>query len=303
MMTLEEAIEKIARQAIGGFDKVIPASELKFINLDTLLVRGAAYRMLPSAKQHIAKRFRIPLRYIQRCPGDLQAWNLNNWLEYLGDTPIFCRFRDEKIRAFFSTMYRPINNGDIVRHVMAAYPPDTRVELRLSNEMMLLDIPDYEQTFNIKGDDIAPGLNFSNSEVGLAAYTCGISYQRLAPSTRFIAAAVVSIRHATNNWLDNFMATLKNARGLPLHKHYEKIYSSQEREVKNPKSSIAYFGKQFGLHNLDIASVQHSWELEPGHTLWHIVLAFAREARGEYLSLEKAYRLQRIGGRILSYDI
>ncbi len=253
-----------------------------------------------SAKQLISKRFRVPLGYIERCPGNLQARNLNNWLAYLGHTPLFCRFKDGRIRALLSTAYKPINNSEVMARMLAAYPPETRVELRLSNEMMLLHIPDQQQSFNIKGDNITPGLNFSNSEVGLAAYSCGISYQRLPRSARFIADVAARTRHAKNNGLDNFMAILKIARSHPLSRHKEKIDMSLRRKLRNPMVSIVSFGKHFRLPNCDIRSIQRCWEEERGYTLWHVILAFARMARGEYLPVQKSYRLQMIGGRILA---
>jgi hypothetical protein len=199
-------------------------------------------------------------------------------------------------------MYKPINNTEIMARIMAAYPPETSAELRLSNEMMVLNIPDYQQAFDIKGDNIAPGINFSNSEVGLAAYSCGIFYQRLARPHGLIATDAVAVRtrHIKNNALDSFRTTLEKALRLALHNHSDKIRISLQRKVRNPKAGIVSFGKRFRLSNHDIRSVQRSWEEEPGHSLWHIIQAFARLAGGEYLAVEKAYRLQRIAGQILA---
>jgi len=301
-VALEVASKRVSHLALGGWDKTVPASQLEFLDFDSLVVEDAAYRMLPSAKRLISKRFRVPSGYLERCPGDLQARNLNDWLAHLGDTPIFCRFRDEKIRAFFSPVYKPINNTEIMARITAAYPPETSVELRLSNEMMVLNIPDYQQAFDIKGENIAPGINFSNSEVGVAAYSCGIFYQRLARPNGLIATDAVAVRtrHIKNNALDGFRTTLEKALRLALHNHSDKINISLQRKVRNPKAGIVSFGKRFHLSNHAIRSVQRSWEEEPGHSLWHIIQAFARLAGGEYLAIEKAYRLQRIAGRILA---
>lgn len=187
-------------------------------------------------------------------------------------------------------------------HIMAAYPPESRVDLRLSNEMMMLNIPDYQKAFDIKGDNIAPGVNFSNSEVGLAAYSCGIFFQGLTRPYGLIATDAVALRtrHIKNNALDGFEKTLEKARKLALHNYPEKIMLSLQRKVRNPKASIVSFGKHFRLPDHDIRAVQRSWEGEPGYTLWQIIQAFAHVAGGEYLAVEKAYRLQMIAGQILA---
>ncbi len=301
-VTLEEAYARVRRLASGNWDRTLPASQLKFLDFDSLAVEDTAYRVLPSAKRLISKRFRVPSGYLERCPSDLQAENLNNWLAHLGDTPIFCRFKDEKIRAFFSSMYRPIDNTEIITRIRAVYPPETRVYLRLSNEMMVLNIPFSQKAFAIKGDNIATGINFSNSEVGLAAFSCGIFYERLARPNRFIATDAVAIRtrHIKNNALDDFKTTLEKAYRLALLGHPGKIKTSLQSKVGNPKAGIVSFGKRFRLSSCDILSVQRSWEDEPGHTLWHVIQAFAKVAGGEYLPVEKVYRLQRIAGLILA---
>ena len=301
-VALEVASKKVSHLALGSWDRTFPASRLEFLDFDGLMVEDTAYGMLPSAKRLIAKRFRVPSGYLERCPTDLQAGNLNKWLARLGDIPIFCRFKDEKIRAFFSPVYKPIDNTEIMTRITESYPPETSVELWLSNEMMVLNIPDYRQTFDIKGDNIAPGINFVNSEVGQAAYSCGIFYQRLARPAGLIAidAVAARTRHSKNNALEGFETTLAKARRLALHNHLGKIGICLQKTLRNPRSGIVSFGKRFRLSNNDIRSIQRSWEEEPGHSLWHIIQAFARLAAGEYLAVEKAYRLQRIAGWILA---
>lgn len=301
-ITLEEASERVSHLAVGSCDRTLPASQLEFLDFDTCWVEDTACRVLPSAKRLITKRLRLPSGYLERCPRDLQAWNLNKWLARLGDTPIFCRFKNEKIRAFFSPMYKPIDNTEIMACITSAYPPETKVKFRLSDEMMMLNIPDYLQTFDIKGDNIAPGIHFSNSEVGLAAYSCGIFYEHLARPNRIIATDTVAVRtrHTRRNALDDFAVTLGKARRLAIDNHPEKIKISLQTKVRNAKGRIVSFGKQYRLSNHDIRSIQRSWEEEPGNTIWHIILAFAHAARGEYLPVEKAYRLQRIAGQILA---
>ena len=40
---------------------------------------------------------------------------------------------------------------------------------------MVLNIPDFQQRFDVNGDAMVPGSHFANSEVGLVAYSCRYS--------------------------------------------------------------------------------------------------------------------------------
>lgn len=149
--TLQRAAEIVTDFGQGNWDQTIPASRLEFTDFNSVTEKGTGnvYQMMSSAKRLISQRLRLPTDYLARCPKDLQAQNLNYWLRRLDDTPLFCRFKDDHIRAFFTRRYKPINNTEIMERVLDAFPSHTKVEFKISNEMILLNIPDLSKPFTI----------------------------------------------------------------------------------------------------------------------------------------------------------
>lgn len=301
--TLQRAEEMTSAFGQGNRDQTIPASRLEFEDFDHLTEKGSGrvYKMMSSAKRLISQRLHLPSDYLERCPRDLQAENLNYWLRTLGDTPLFCRFKDESIRAFFTRRYKPINNTEVMERVLDAFPAHTRVEFRISNEMMLLNIPDHSMAFKVFDDRMVPGCHFSNSEVGLVAYSCSVFYQRLICTNGLICADTIAVktRHIRRNALDDFQATMEAVRRLAMAQE-GKMRLSVESKVDDPSASIMTFARRFGLTRDEAQDVQNSWEKEPGDTLWSVIQAFTYAAKGSHLSAEQAYRFQRTGGMILS---
>jgi hypothetical protein len=301
--TLQRAAEMTTEFNHGNWDGMFPASRLEFEDFDHVSEKGTGnvYNMMGSAKRLISQRLRLPADYLARCPRDLQAENLNYWLRTLGDAPLFCRFKDQSIRAFFTRRYKPINNPEVMERVLDAFPPHTRVEFKISNEMLLLNIPDHSMMFKVLDERMVPGCHFSNSEVGLVAYSCSVFYQRLICTNGLISADTIAVktRHIKRNALDDFHSTMEEVRRLALAQT-DKMRISVESKVDDPRASIISFGRRFGHTGEETQEVQNAWEQEPGYTLWSVIQAFTYAAKAGHLSAEQAYRFQRTGGMILS---
>jgi hypothetical protein len=54
---------------------------MEFDSLTRMWVSGKRVDVLPSAQRLLANRLRVPFSYLNRCPADLQAQNLNFWIE------------------------------------------------------------------------------------------------------------------------------------------------------------------------------------------------------------------------------
>ena len=56
--------------------------------------------------------------------------------------------------------------------------------------------------------------------------------------------------------------------------------------------------------NLDVIEegemVKTSWKQEPGDNLWSVIQAYTTSAKVPWLDVEDAYKLEKIGGRILT---
>jgi len=300
---LQRAAEMTTEFSHGNWDRMFPASRLEFEDFDHVSEKGSGnvYKMMSLAKRLISQRLRLPADYLGRCPRDLQARNLNYWLSTLGDAPLFCRIKDQSIRAFFTRRYKPIDHTDVMERVVDAFPPHTRVEFKISNEMLLLNIPDHSMMFKVLHDRMVPGCHFSNSEVGLVAYSCSVFYQRLICTNGLISADTIAVktRHIKRNALDDFHATMEKVR-RPAMAQEGKMRLSIESKVDDPKASIMTFGRRFGHTLEEIQEVHSAWDQEPGSTLWAVIQAFTYAAKGTHLSAEQAYRFQRTGGMILS---
>jgi hypothetical protein len=300
---LREAAELVSDMSHGNWNRTFPASGLEFNNFGTLVVKesGNEYEMLPSAQRLISARLRLPQDYLMRCPPDLQAQNLNFWLRRLEGTPLFCRFNERKARAFFTPRYKPIDNVEIMAKVLDAFDPELEVELRLNNEMMVLNLPDYGRSFAVHGDPIMPGTHFGNSEVGFASYSCSVFYVRIVCTNGLIATdqMAVKMRHVKMHALDDFEGTMREVKRLALYQQ-EKIRISIESKVDDPQATIASFGKQYQLSKEEITIAQAAWEEDPKYTLWNVIQAFTWAAKNEDLPAEVAYRFQKVGGQILA---
>jgi hypothetical protein len=301
--TLQRASEITSEFSHGNWDGMFAASILEFEDFDHVAEKdtGNVYNMMGSAKRLISQRLHLPADYLERCPRDLQAQNLNYWLRTLGDAPLFCRFKDQSIRAFFTRRYKPIDNTDVMERVLDSFAPHTRVEFKISNEMMLLNIPDHSMMFKVLHDRMVPGCHFSNSEVGLVAYSCRVFYQRLICTNGLVSADTIAFktRHIKRNALDDFNATMEEVRRLAMTQE-GKMRISIESKVDDPRASIMTFGRRFGHTGEETQEVQNAWEQEPGYTLWSVIQAFTYAAKAGHLSAEQAYRFQRTGGMILS---
>jgi hypothetical protein len=301
--SLREAAQMVSELSHGNWNRTFPASGLEFKDFKTMVVKesGNEYEMLPSARRLISTRLRLPADYLLRCPRELQAQNLNYWLQRLNETPLFCRFNERKVRAFFTPRYKPIDNIEIIAKVMETFDPDLKVELRLNNEMMVLNIPDYGRSFAVHGDPIMPGTHLGNSEVGFASYACSVFYVRIVCTNGLIATdqIAVKLRHVKMHALDDFESTMREVKRLALYQQ-EKIRISIESKVDDPKATIASFGKQFQLTKDEVTIAQAAWEHDPQYTLWNVIQAFTWAAKNEDLPAEVAYRFQRVGGQVLA---
>jgi hypothetical protein len=70
--------------------------------------------------------------------------------------------------------------------------------------------------------------------------------------------------------------------------------------VHNPIQTIENFNKRFGLTLAEGEMVKASFAQEAGLTMWNVIQAYTGSARSPELTVEAAYRLERVGGQILT---
>ena len=115
--TLGNLIEQVETMSAGNFDETVSLNEIEFGSLNEMWVSGVGVEVLPQAQRLLANRLRVPFTYLERCPAELQAQNLNYWLEQERKerNTFFCRFNGEhQVRAVFTDRYTAIDNREIL---------------------------------------------------------------------------------------------------------------------------------------------------------------------------------------------
>jgi Domain of unknown function (DUF932) len=249
----------------------------------------------------MATRLGIPMQYLQRCPADVQAYNLNHWIMQERNPELLFRFDGNEVRAIFTPRYRPMDNLEILERLCRlGYKADIRVQCCLDAEFMSLSFPDSSKTFDLGGDRITPGLSICNSEVGLSSLRVAGFFLRLVCTNGLIAKTQIATayRYISRKILDDFPAVFAQISQQQLGQR-EQFKLSIESRVEDPPATLKSFSRQFVLTEKEQEAVDWGWMWEPGGTMFHIINAYTR-AMFNGLPASSAYRLQSVGGQILS---
>ena len=166
--TLGKVSDRVNEMSKHCFDKNITVADISFDNLETVNIRSNTHELKSIAQRSICYRLEIPYQYLKKCPSDIQALNMNYWIEHEKNDQLFFRFDGDSVRAIFTLKYKPVDNFEVLERLDSInYGPGTRVQCKVDHEMMVLSIPDGNKTFDINGDMITPGVSVTNSEVGL----------------------------------------------------------------------------------------------------------------------------------------
>ena len=180
---------------------------------------------MPIAQRLIANRLRIPQSYLSRCPEDLQAENLNYWIEkeHKNRETFFCRFSGSKLRGVFTERYTALDHMEILTKMLDyGFDPACEVHYSLDESLMVLKVPEYGRMFGLsEKDKIVPGISIANSEVGILALSIEAFFYRLVCSNGLIATTSVGSRfkHVSRKGLDEFPQVLSDV-----------VYQSQESQ-------------------------------------------------------------------------
>jgi hypothetical protein len=268
--TLENVINQVHQSSINHFDETVPVRDMHFDSLKQMWISGEPVVVAPTAQRLFSNRLRVPYSYLSRCPEDLQARNLNYWIEQ-------------------------------------GFSPGLKVQYSLDHGMFLLKIPEFEKAFGVNSghgplDEIIPGIVFTNSEVGLIAFSIESFFYRLVCTNGLISVAKTNgsrFKHISNRGLENFSETLSMViEGSAANQ--EGFLLSRQSHVDNPMASIETFSRRFGLSQNEAEIVKKAFVKEPGESLFHVINAFTAAAKAEGLATADVYRFEKAGGQILS---
>ena len=301
MTTLGKVFDRIDNMSKNCTDKFIPVRDISFDHLEAVNIANEPCKLKPIAQRSISNRLGIPYPYLKRCPQELQAENLNHWIEKEKNDELFFRYDGDEVRAIFTPKYKPVDNFEVLERLDSlGYDSDTQVQCHLDPDFLSLSIPDGHKTFTVNGDKITPGVSICNSEVGLSSLGISAFFLRLVCTNGMISKTEVgaSYRHVSTKILNEFPKILNNV-SLELGAQRSQFLLSAESKVDDPLSSIKSFNRQFQLGKEEQEAVEWGWPQEMGNTMFNIIQAYTRAAQFDGLSAESSYRLMKVGGDIL----
>lgn len=302
--TLEKVIDVVHQQSINHFDEVIPVQDMEFDSLTQMWISSRRVEIMPSAQRLLSNRLRVPYSYLSRCPAELQARNLNYWIEQerRQRETFFCRFNANRLRAVFTERYTAIDNMEVLTKMLEyGFDPEGEIHFSIDDEVMVLKVPEASSAFYLaEKDKIVPGISIANSEVGILALSIEAFYYRLVCSNGLISKTAVDARykHISRKVMDEFPSILRDVIGQSRHGQNSFLISAQTR-VSNPENTINTFARQFQIPQEEVQIVKRAYYQEQGATMFHIINAFTRAAQDRSLSASSAYRLEKAGGAVL----
>lgn len=303
LTTLGEVSDRVDAMNQSCHDALVDVPAISFESLETMKIGDERHTLRTVAQRSIAWRLGIPYNYLAKCPHELQAEQMNHWIKHEKREQLFIRFSGREVRAVFTVRYRPMDNFEILARLdEMGYGPDTQVQCHHDSEFMLLSIPDGKRSFKINGDKMTPGKSISNSEVGLASLSVSAFILRLVCTNGMVAKTAISAsyRHVSTKILTELPQVFeKVADGLGKQK--DRLKLSLESPVADPLATIERFNKQFALGEREKEAVAWARPQEHGETMFHVVNTYTRAAAMEGLPAESSFRLQRVGGEILTF--
>jgi len=181
------------------------------------------------------------------------------------------------------------------------FSSETEVHYSLDRDLLVLKVPDFARAFGFGGDKIVPGISIANSEVGVLAFEITAYFYRLVCSNGMIAKTAVAsrFRHVSRKALEEFPGLLRQVVYESEHSQRWFEISTQTR-LDNPLSTIGSFNRQFTLTKKEAEAVTQAWEIEQRFTMFQVIGAYTRAAHSPDLTAEESYKMERIGGLILS---
>jgi hypothetical protein len=197
--TLGNLIEQVETMSAGNFDETVSLNDIEFGSLNEMWIGGVGVEVLPQAQRLLANRLRVPFTYLERCPSDLQAENLNHWLmqERKQRETFFCRFNGQHhVRAVFTDRYTAIDNREILARIPElGFRPEQEVQYMLDDGMMVVKVPEYARSFEVAlKDNVVPGISIGNSEIGFLSLAGKPSSTSPRPFARWPIAPTASRR-------------------------------------------------------------------------------------------------------------
>ena len=302
--TFEQVISKVHEMSLNYNDDTIPVADMEFQSLNWMSIGNNVVKVLPSAQRLLANRLRVPHSYLCRCPKEMQAQNLNYWLQQQqrDRETFFCRFDGDSLRAVFTDRYTALDHTEILGRMLEyGFKPDIEVHYSLDQNLLVLKVPDFTRIFGFDGDNIVPGISIANSEVGILAFSIEAYFYRLVCSNGLISKTSVASRfkHISRKAMEEMPHILRQVI-YESEQGQRRFEISTRSRLDDPLATIGTFNRQFQITKKEAETIEQAWQFEQGQTMFHVINAYTRAAQDPILSAEEVYKLERAGGQILA---
>lgn len=338
--TLQELATEVTRQKAAKRDFVGPSTGLEMTHGeedgDLRLRVGAAgqFKINDLAHEQIADRLEIPRRYYERLRTgtgtiDLLENNVNHWFSHKPENRMV-RTLDDRVRAFLSDRYRPLDNADLAEAVLPALFEHAGLEIEsceITEQRLYLKAVNPRVQGEVKpGDVVQAGVLISNSEVGCGSLSIApLTFRLVCRNGLVMGDGVLRKYHAGKAlggagdemlpWErlsdETRQATDKalwlQVRDLAKAALDEAIFAGALAKMQEaagqkieagPQEVVEVAGRRFGLQEGEKTSILKALIEGADLSRWGFINAVTRASQ-DAASYDRATDLERLGGQIL----
>ena len=308
-MNIQDMIERSKIYDESKYDFKVKPSDSGFRD-GLFVVKGdmgnTPYTVEDSALGQIANNLDIPIKYLKKCPSQLQDTNLNHWLwsqrgQYRKDRPLFVRTHEDRVRAFLSEAYAPISNTEILQ-IVHEFTDDIDYKLlrpNIDRDSMFLRVVVRD---NVGNGNYGFGFYTHNGETGNRTVMISPFIMRTSCTNSTVwEKESLKLRHAWHSPA-YLRASIKEYIGKALHKSMEMVemaVQAETEEIPNIKDVLKSIVKKYKLSDDNSAFLHRGTENEA--TRMGVVNGITFMSQ-QLSDPDEAIKFESLAGRILVGD-
>lgn len=302
--TLGDLMDVVTVRRQSQHDFVTRADQLYVDDKSGCLVaRQAGYRefhLRTLATNQLANRLGVPGQYLQKCPSELVAENVNHWLAEQPDRQFLVRCDGDQVRAVLSSRYSPVDHELLLSWVSESVGRDAQVRYELTEEQMVLQLVNRREHGTVH-DRLHSGVNIRNSEVGLSCVeVSGLVYRTICLNGLILSGrSDYRRRHIGDTSLRDEVRRAVMQTGEAARVGVSMFEGTQSVRVPDMDALFERVVSRHDLTKRQGTAIREAFGIEPGDTLYAAINAITRAGNDIRLDLEARRQLQELGGSIL----
>lgn len=303
--TLRDLADHIAADRRSHHDFVARADQLYVDDKTGCLVsRQSGYhefRLRALATNQLANRLGVPGPYLQKCPPDLLAENVNHWLARQPDRQFLIRCDGDEVRAVLSSRYSPVDHEQIVQWIGDAVGRDAAVRYELNAEQLVVQLVSPREQGTVM-DRLHTGISIRNSEVGLSCVeVSGLIYRVICLNGLILNRGQSNYRrrHIGDTSLGDQVRQAVTQAANNASEGLGRFEGTRGVRVPDMQGLFDRVSERHGLSKRQATAVQEAFQVEPGESLYAAINAITRAGNDLRLDLQARRQLQELGGTIL----